>query len=81
MVVRTGESMDALSWKATAAVISTPMSRAMPPLRESTGSAVGAPWEELTAVAPFCVAPLGREEPFGESFVVKINPLGKLGRV
>ena len=38
MVVSTGESIEALSWKATAAASSTAISRGRPPLRVSTGS-------------------------------------------
>lgn len=41
MVRSTGESIDALSWNATAAVISTAISSGRPPLRVSTGSRVG----------------------------------------
>lgn len=38
MVRSTGESMEALSWNAIAAVMSTAMSNGMPPLRLSMGS-------------------------------------------
>jgi len=38
MVASTGESMEAFNWNATAAVMSTVISRPIPPGRESTGS-------------------------------------------
>ena len=41
IVRSTGESIEALSWKATAAVMSTNISSGRPPLRESTGSMTG----------------------------------------